>query len=384
MQSSCLTKYFHSLAIVLIALTVNSYGIDKPASGKLQKCTALTFSGKVEGNVAIDGEKLQVNGREVSLASLLVLTRDVAATNPTQNQAIRLINGEMWYVSLDGLKKKTTVLISSPALGKQEIPLKQIASIEFDTSVILTDGEKPGMLHRRNGDPIEGTLVWIKETDVALKCGLGIVPIPMPLITRFVVAPMSGSGVSLPTEITLADRSVVRGSLKIAQGGLVLSHRILGDLKLKLDDFISIRNTPAGMAWLGGPNLQSVKRIGPVDMPPVPSVIKSGFSRVIRMMPSTVATYAVPEDIAKNKFKFRAYLAPISANRSDVNVSITVAGKVVWKKNVNVTMEPVAISVDLPACSNFSIEVAFGKRIIIPCGVEWRDACLLSATADGK
>lgn len=346
--------------------------------------TMQTLTGRARGPMVIKGDKLTMGGREVPIASMLSATRDGGQIASTTKQAIRLVNGELWRVTLDSFEKDA-IVVSGPLFGKREVPLKQVASIEFDTSVVPSGKEQAGTLYRRSGEPIPGKLIRIREKDVALDCVLGIVLIPRGLVTRFVLVPASDlSRTDSSTEIGLSDGSIIRGTLQIGESSIAVAHKILGTIKLDMSTILSIRNTPVGVTWLGSPDGESLKCIGPMGSSPLPTVIKSDFSRSIRMMPRTVATYIVPKEIREKESLFRAELAPIPAGRGDVEINVSAAGKVVWKKTMNVMSEPAAVSVNLPACSDFSIEVAFGGRVAIPCGVEWRDAHMLSSNIGAR
>ncbi len=82
--------------------------------------------------------------------------------------------------------EKDQIVIQSPLFKQREVPLDQIASIEFKPG--KTIGGEPGTLYRDQGEPIPGKLVWIRDKDIAIDCELGIVPVPRQIVQRLSLA----------------------------------------------------------------------------------------------------------------------------------------------------------------------------------------------------
>ena len=168
---------------------------------------------------------------------------------------------------------------------------------------------------------------------------------------------------------------------------VVLKHSVLGEMSIQVSGICYIRRTPAGITWLERLETPAIEQAGPVSQPPLPRVIRSmhngevtRFLRAIRMMPRTVARYRLPKDGTEGKYIFRAELVPVAGCRGETDVRISAAGKQLWKQSVDGKSDPAQVEIELPAGSELTIEVDFGKRLAFPCGVDWRDAHLLSAT----
>ena len=186
--------------------------------------------------------------------------------------------------------------------------------------------------------------------------------------------------------MALTDGSVIRGKMSLDKEKLLLEHPQLGTLRFNLSSINYLRRTPPKIIWLERLGEPDLKLTGPVAPPPEPEMIRSmhlgcdtQFLRAIRMMPNTTARYRLPKDGAEGKFIFRSELVPITRCRGEANVRISSAGKEVWKQVIDEKSEPAKVAIELPAGSEMTIEVYFGKRLAFPCGVDWRDAHLLSA-----
>jgi hypothetical protein len=89
----------------------------------------------------------------------------------------------------------------------------------------------------------------------------------------------------------------------------------------------------------------------------------------------------LPKNAQSRKITLRSEVAPIPGFRGQAQVRVSSAGKKVWQHQMDETSKPVAVAIELPAGSEVTIEVDFGKRLALPCGVDWRDAHMLIASS---
>jgi hypothetical protein len=337
--------------------------------------TVQTIDQHRSGPLMIEEGRLKINTQPLALDNVLLAICS-SETSPKKNQsALRLIHGEVWFGTLVGLKDGE-VTLNSPMFKQRAVPLTQIASIEFKPG--KTTGGKPGTLYRMEGEPIPGTLVWIRDKDVAIDCALGIVPIPRASVQRLVLAPTKPPTDRSKDEVALVDGSMFRGTLISKENQLVLDHDVLGPLNLKWLQIRYIRRADPSVIWLEWLENKVVDRVGPILPPPLPSLVEStdpNFLRAVRMMPRTVTQYELPTAAANRTL--RAMLAPVPRSRTDVNVRIKAGNRVLWERKVTAGSEPIRIAVDLQRAKGFVIEVDYGDRLAFPCGVDWRDAHVL-------
>ncbi len=339
----------------------------------------LTRDGKRRhGPSAIQGGQLTIVGETIALGSLLLAVCENDPATPADSNVLRLINGESWNVRITGMAEKG-VTISSSRFGQRTVPVSQVASLAF-VSGPNRHGE-PGTLYRTKGEPIPGTLVWIRDKDIAIDCPLGVIPIPRPNVQRFVVAAVDRKKARADDEIGLTDGSLFRGRLSLEDDKVTLAHPTLGPLRFDWKEVRYLQRTPAGVDWLDKLESSDLKQVGPVLPPPAPSVISDSTHkqclRAVRMLPHTVIRYRLPVGNGVRRL-FRARVNPVAGCRSDVMVRILAGDQPVWEQRVDATNAPVAVTADLGIAAEMTIEVDFGKQLAFPSGVNWLDGCVLT------
>ncbi len=353
----------------VIAETPQNYG--KPI-GLVQ-----TLDGKQSrGPLSASDGKLSFNGEHVELDSLLLAVCEHHDVDRMESGAVRLISGETWQAKINGLAKDM-ISIESPLFGQREVPVSQIASLEFIAGP--AGAGKPGTLYRTEGEPIPGKLVWIREKDIAIDCPLGIVPIPRQVVRRFVLAPTDASEERVSDEIGLTDGSLLRGRLAVENDKLALTHPTLGSLSFGWDSIRHVQRTPDGVSWFDRLQPSTVERVGPVLPPPAPSVVETADQdclKAVRMLPRTVARYRLP-DTSGSRREFRAQLAPLTGSRAAVIVRILAGERVVFEQQISAASDPISVVADLSEAKEMAIEVDFDGPLAFPCGVDWQDAYLL-------
>jgi hypothetical protein len=337
--------------------------------------TVQTVDGRRRGALTINEGRLSIDRKAVEIGDVLLAICEHETNKQASNGALRLIDGEIWYGNILGLEDYQ-VLLQSPTLNSRKVPLKQIASIEFQAG--KTIGGEPGTLYRTEGEPIPGKLIWIRNKDVAIDCALGIVPIPRGSVQRLVLAAPRPLVDWSKDEVGLVDGSLLRGTLTAANDRLVLDHGTLGSLSLEWSKIRYFRRAAKDVIWLDSLKGKVTDRVGPVLPPPAPSIVpatQSDHLRVIRMMPRTVTHYELP--VGTSKRVFRATLAPVPGCRADVNVRVKDGRRVLWEQKITMSSNAVEVAVDLQGAKRFTIEVDYGDQLAFPCGVDWRDAHVL-------
>ena len=327
--------------------------------------------------LALGSGGLTVGKQVVPLDSLLLVVCEREPVESAVGSSLRLVSGEVWQAKITGLAGQQ-VSIESPQFGKRDVPLAEIASLEF-TAGAVGPGE-PGTLYRTKGESIPGKLTWIRDQDIAIDCPLGVVPIPRQAVRRFVVAAVNARATGTDDEIGLTDGSLFRGRLGLENEKLVLTHPTLGALSFAWDAIRYVQRTPSGASWLDRMEAASLEQVGPVLPPPPPGVVEAdreGYLRAVRMVPHTVARYRLPEGI--EKLEFRGQLAPIAGSRGDVTVRIRTGDRAVWENKMAAATQPISVSAALPGATELTIEVDYIDGLAFPCGVNWFDAYVLAS-----
>ena len=356
--------------------------VSKPPSNLEQVSgRLLTLSGDQSGALSIANDRIRVSNRTVEIKDLLQAVCTNESKQPKTSSAVRLVDGQVWFCNVLELKDGK-LGIQNPVFGTRSIPMKAIASIEFQPG--KTRGGNPGTLYRKKGEPIPGKLVWIRKKDVAIDCALGVVPVPRGSITRLVLASVAPRVGASGDAVRLVDGNLLHGRLSAADNRLVLKQATLGELKLTWEQIRSIRRD-AGVIWLDRLPGTIVERVGPVLPPPVPELISAErglFLAAIRMMPRTTTRFTLPA--GKGNRVLRATLAPLPGARAAVRVRVKTGTQLLWEKQLEPGSDPIAVNVDLRSAPTATIEVDFGKRIAFPCGVDWRDAHVITKTVKTK
>ncbi|MFN0125475.1 MAG: hypothetical protein ACKV19_02185 [Verrucomicrobiales bacterium] len=343
---------------------------------------ALTTTGRQAGPLAITDGKLTSAQAPLAAESLLLAinTQDSAAEaapGSSPPSAVQLISGEIWHAQILGLEGKS-LAINSPLIGERQVPLEGIASIEFQSADVDAPRE-PGHLYRSGAEPVPGTLVWIRDKDIAVDCPLGVIPLERPTVERYVLAKPKPAEPSGADVVGLAGGGLLRGKVAFAGNQLVVNHGILGELKLDWKTVGYLRRTTPGLDWLEDLAM-TVEERDPLSLPPPPPQWIAGDSdshlRALRIMPESVVRFTL-KPIAGSKSQLRTEIAPVLGCRAAMKVTVLAGDAAVWNQTIPAGSAPVPLSVELSAVAQLALKVEFAGPLAFPCGIELRDPLVL-------
>ena len=335
-----------------------------------------TTHGRHKGSLSVTEGRIGVGTETIELGELLIAVTDARSQPASEPHALRLKNGEVWPAKILDLEKNQ-MSVESSLFNKRNVPLAQIASLDFQPQQTFAQrATEPGTLYRTQGEPIPGKLVWIRDKDIAIECVLGVVPVPRDKVRSFVLsAPGTPKSDDLKQdEIGLTNGSVLRGKIAGKEDRIVMEHPVLGSLAFEWGTVKYIQRARENVTWLEQLKVASLEQTGPVASPPPPAMKRSSDQRHLRatrILPHTVVSYDLP---FRGDGKLRGELAPVSGCRADMKVELLVDGNSIWKKHVAANSDPMPLDISLPKGSQITINVNFDKRLAFPCGVDWRDA----------
>ena len=343
-----------------------------------------TTNGIMKGELVPRGDQLTIGGRVVPLQSLLSM-RNAGAAAGSSLGGIRLLNGELWPGLIQGYVNGNVQIEST--FGLRELKLSEISSLIFDGSA-PAQAEAPNTLYRLGSSPIPGKLIWIRPTDIAVDCLLGILPVPREQLARFVVQPIDATAGSGLIEFGLDDGSIFYcKTLNIKNSQFQIQHPVLGELEIGLNRIVYLRRRTSGTVWLTRPTrTSSLGLVGAGSKPVLRDVGLAGgqvFQYALRLPALSSATYDLPAAVRQGA-TLRGTLVPLPNSRAKLQVSFQAAGKTVWQTKLEPGSDPVEVDLRLPSCQDFSIAVHYDGKVAVPSGVEWLDAHLLFATAVTK
>ncbi len=330
---------------------------------------------------------LRIAGAAVPLSDVMTAVRDTGANTISSVQSVRMSNGEIWHGSILGLETNA-LSFRGDLFGERTISAESIATLDFTRRITPTAASMRGMLYREKGDPIPGTILWIRESTLAIDCPLGVLPIPRQGIIRYQFKPPAGS---IPREgedeIGLIDGSVFRGRLSPVSNGVEVGHASLGTVSVPWEALRYILRSPPGLMRLGPPAAGDVEARGPAGSPEAPRLLdyRTGLEprqpspvclTAVRMLPITAARYRL-QGREGRKAWFHAVATPIPESRSDVRISLRVAGATAYERTLLCTNSPVTVSIELPAGEELTLKADFGGKLLYPCGVDWQDPCVV-------
>lgn len=345
----------------------------RPEPIETQDGLVLTTKGPLSGTLAVKDGSVLSKEQPVPFADIL-LALNPRRTATASKGAIRLIDGEIWQAEIRGVEKDK-VTIHNPFFGAREVPLKRIASLEFQTSDDSAARE-PGHLYRTDGEPIPGKLVWVRPKDIAVDCPLGIIPIKRELVQRFVfeaVRPVTQSA----DAIGLMDGTLLYGTASLAGAQLAVTHPVLGELKINWDSVHYVRRHREGLYWIDQLKQSVVESIGPALPPPPPttfSALDDSHLRALRIMPHTVFKITLPPAAGT----LRARLVPVPGSRANLKVTLLAGERAVWTKEVPANSKAISLSADVSNAKDLFLRVEFAGPLAFPCGIDLRDAHVLT------
>ena len=331
-----------------------------------------------------DGEILDNQGNRISFSNTLLWatenTKTITSGSTTHlADALILKNGEQWFGQIQSLENKQ-VTLNSPNLGRQSVALEQVSSLHFNHwKNGIREGD-PGTMYRENGEPLAGTLVWIRPNDIAINCSLGVVPIPRAGVLSHILAKTNTDSPAEGDELSLTDGSKVIGKTSIAGNQLIMEHKILGELKFGVDKILSLRRRLANVTWISDLKAQSLKSTGPLLPPPPPQQIIDELTSThsLRIAPNSEITYQVPK-LGSEQLRFRATACPSTTNRGIASISAS-SGSIKVTGIIKPNDKPLTVDVPLKAGATLKLSVHFQHPVNFPCNVDWRNAHLVAMT----
>jgi hypothetical protein len=207
-----------------------------------------------------------------------------------------------------------------------------------------------------------------------------VIPIPRPVVQRFVLVEPTPPPERNTGEIGLMDGTLIFGKSRFEGSQLVVAHEILGELKLDWSSVRYLRRNLAGLTWLDTLKRTVVESIGPALPPPPPQLLDSTSDhhlRSLRIMPHTVVRMRLPSG-PHTGATFRAQLATVPGCRADLKVSILAGSATVWKQTLPAGSNPIPLSLNLSNAEELTLVVAFSGPLAFPCGIDLRDAHILT------
>ncbi len=328
------------------------------------KGRAETISGRFAGIPVVSDGKLLLGGKVMNLKEVLRLRTGVESAGDISGKRLELINGDTLRADVLRLEEKNLV-IRHAMFGEVEVSLDHIAQALFIPGPSIK--ADPGVLIHSNGNKIPGTLLWIREDNIAIKCALGTIPLPRARVRAFVFNRATPNATAVDT-VVLADGSKLSGELSLDKDSIVLTHDALGPLKLPVSDIVRIRRAISDVIQLTSLQETIRQRVGPIP-PPAPVLVRGEAGETLRMFPRTVVSYKLPQ--GEQNMRFRATLAPVANSRIPMTVHIRVGGK-----TSTYTIAPgttgVDVDIELGRASEIEITTDSPETISYPCGIEWR------------
>jgi hypothetical protein len=344
---------------------------------------ALTTTGPQTGSLAVADGKLTSSQKPLATEGvLLAINVSDSPEEPVPNtkppSAVQLISGEIWPAQIMGLEGKT-LAINSPLIGQRKLPLEGLASIEFQ----YTDApaaREPGHLYRTGAEPIPGTLVWIRDKDIAVDCPLGVIPVDRPVVERYVIAKPKPADPSSTDVVGLVGGGLLRGKASFAGNQLVVTHSILGDLKLDWKAVAYLQRNGPGIDWLEDLAMAVDERDALTLPPPAPKWNDGDGEthlRALRIMPDTVARFVLKTN-AGGKGRLQAEIAAVRGCQTPMKVTILAGDTAIWNQTIAPGSAPVPLSLEFSAAKQLAIKVEFAGPLAFPCGIELRDPLVLN------
>ncbi len=336
----------------------------------------ISSSGSHQGALTLENGQLSCGGKVIANEVFL-------AINPLPDSvsrlpgAIRLLNGEIWNAevkTVEGAGRKKLLNIRSQIFGEQKVPLSSLASMEFIAGE-PGDPREPGTFYRKDGDPLPGSLIWVRAKDIAIRSPLGVIPVARASALRFVLARPTPPEKQLGDEIGLSDGSVLFGSTAFEGNQLIIQHETLGEIKAAWNSVHYLRRNTPGLIWVDEVTRTVMEAIGPALPPPAPlltSIVSESHARSLRIMPHTVLRLSLPP--SEGPAVFRGQLHPVPGNQAQLEVTLIDGDSPIWSGKIKSGFEPIPLSLDLPRSEELTIKVTFDGPLAFPCGVDLRDA----------
>lgn len=337
---------------------------------------ALTSEARHEGVLKLEDGQLFCENKALG-GEVLLAVNPLPENSARLPGAVHMLDGEIWNAevrTVEGAGKKKALNIRSQIFGEKKIPLSELASMEF----VAGEPEAPrvaGTFYRKDGDPLPGSLIWVRDKDIAIRSPLGVIPVKRDQALRFVLAAPEPPAQREGDEIGLADGSILFGTTSFAGSQLVIQHHSLGELKVPWSSIRYLRRTSPGLVWLDTVKGTVLESIGPALPPPAPrltATITDTHARSLRIMPHTVLRMALPEPLQPAVFRGQLHLVP--GNRARLEVTVLDGTSPVWNRKIAPDSGAIPLSLNLPTGRELTLRVVFDGPLAFPCGIDLRDA----------
>lgn len=336
----------------------------------------ISSDGRTQGILKLENGQLYCEGK--ALGGNVFLAVNPLPENATKLPgAVHLLDGEIWNAevrTVEGAGKKKVLNIRSQSFGEQKIPLSALASMEFVAGA-PDDSREPGTFYRKDGDPLPGSLIWVRAKDIAIRSPLGVIPVPRASALRFVLAKPQPRAQRAGDEIGLTDGSVLFGTTRFDGNQLLIQHETLGELKIAWNAVHYLRRNIPGLIWLDTVPQTVMESIGPALPPPAPRItttVTESHTRSLRIMPHTVLRLSLPAPHGPAVFRGQLHLVP--GNRANLEVSILDGSSPVWTRKIAADSPPIPLSLALSRGEDLTLKIAFDGPLAFPCGIDLRDA----------
>ena len=342
-----------------------------PAGGMV-----ISSGGRTQGILKLENGQLYCEDKPPG-GEIFLAVNPLPENSPRLPGAVHLLDGEIWNAEIrtvEGAGKKKVLNIRSQIFGEKKIPLSAIASMEFVAGA-PDDSREPGTFYRRDGDPLPGSLIWVRAKDIAIRSPLGVIPVPRASALRFVLAKPPPQAQHSGDEIGLTDGSVLFGTTRFDGNQLLLQHETLGELQLAWNAVHYLRRNIPGLIWLDTVPQTVMEAIGPALPPPAPRItttVTESHTRSLRIMPHTVLRLSLPAPHGPGVF--RGQLHPVPGNRAKLEVTALDGSSPVWTRKIAADSPPIPLSPALSRGEELTLKIAFDGPLAFPCGIDLRDA----------
>ncbi len=341
-------------------------GLPSKANGGATR--AETVSGWLTGTPAVEDGQLLIGGKAVDLSGLLLLKTGVKSAGDVTGPRLELVNGDVLKADILRIEEGKLV-IRHAVFGEIHVAVSHVAQAIFSPGPLIKS--KPGVLLHSNGNRIPGELLWIRDDNIAIKCSLGVIPLPRGRVRGYVFGQAAPSGAA--DTMVLADGSTLSGKLSLDQQNLVLANDMLGSVKLAVTNVVRVTRKIPGVARLTDLRWDVREQVGPIP-PPAPYPVRDESDPAMRIFPRTIVRYALPQ--SGHTRRFRATLAPVADSRTAATVRIRVQDK---KASYTVSPETSGVDVDfeLGLAGEMEITVDCPEKVSYPCGIELHNAFIV-------
>lgn len=360
------------------------------ATLSVQAGVAITTSGRHDGQLALAAGALRAGDRALPWDEVLLAVNDIQAETPVAPERVHFRDGGS--LSATARLAGGKLVLESPLLGAIEVDPARVSAIDFSAAAESAPGRAEGVMERRSAGPLPCELIWIRGDRVGIRSVVGAAALEKRDLVRYLFPAPDEDAAPAPAaggdEVTLVDGSVLRGGVRVEEGGLVVQTTALGEVKVPHAAWQSLwRGGSTNCALLALLEPREVRRFplvrrladGPAAVRARPGAAEGFVQRVV-FRPRSIVVYDVPGQ-AGETYLFNAGLALLDGSRGGARVTITVGDKVLLDRTLAPAAPAEPVSLEAPAGGTLAIEVDFAEQVRLPCGVAFDDAMLLRKQA---